>query len=142
MLIEQTKYDLVDKEGRKLSKWRTSVYEQWSKGYRGVKVRNLPDWFLPIHIAFFTIMSVAYVLIASFIAGEFVFFKAEYAHLSIPIVIFYHFVIDFEGWKRIITNPKALYYSFAYSTAGVIFWFVMMQIGVFPSFKELFAVTK
>ncbi|WP_290899542.1 hypothetical protein [Ferroglobus sp.] len=120
--------------------WKTSIYERWSKGYRGVKVRDLPDWFLPIHIAFFTVMSVAYVLIASLIVGELIFLKAEYSPLSIPLVVFYHFVTDFEGWKRILTNPKAFYYSFIYSAAGVIFWFVMMQIGVFPSFRELFMV--
>jgi len=140
--IEQTKYDLVDKEGRKVSKWRTSIYEQWSKGYRGVKVRDLPDWFLPLHIALFTVMSVAHVLIASLIVGELIFLRPGYAHLSIPVIVFYHFVTDFEGWKRILTNPKAFYYSFAYSTAGVIFWFVMMQIGIYPSFRELLEIGK
>ncbi|MBO8180147.1 MAG: hypothetical protein H0Z19_06655 [Archaeoglobus sp.] len=119
-----------------------SVYERWLKGYRYVKARDLPDWFLPIHVAFFAVMSVAYVFIASVIVGELIFLKAECAHLSIPIVVFYHFVTDFEGWKSVLTSPKALYYSLFYSTAGAVFWFVMMQIGIFPSFKELFMLSE
>ena len=138
-VIERSKYELRDKEGRRVT-WKVNRYEKWFKGYYAVKVRDLPDWFLPVHIALFTLMSVAYVLIASMIVGELIFLRPGHAHLSFPVIVFYHFVTDFEGWKRILTNPKALYYSFIYSAAGVIFWFVMMQIGVFPSFRELFMV--
>ncbi|RLI76426.1 hypothetical protein DRP05_12925 [Archaeoglobales archaeon] len=116
LFIERSKYELGDKDGRKVPEWKISIYKQWSKGYRGVKVRDLPDWFLPAHIALFTVMSVAYVLIASLIVGELIFLNAEYTQLSIPIVVFYHFITDFEGWRRILTNPKALYYSLIYST--------------------------
>ncbi|ADC64807.1 hypothetical protein Ferp_0636 [Ferroglobus placidus DSM 10642] len=132
IILQEYVFELRDERGRPTSSWNKWLWETGTK-YKYYKVRDFPSWFMPLHIAGFMFLSAFYCLaIPTIITGKFIFLEPEYAHLSIPIVIYYHFVTDFEGWKRLLKDYKTFYCHIAYTTAGAVFWYLLMAIGVFP----------